>query len=137
MAPSILISISPSSTRTLAVREAKRGGTEYLLVSQATQKALPTRRVGTSATPKCRAGREGRVGRGGGRGWRWGGGGPGLRGGGAMHTNTGGLVEPLPRLPVEVGEVVEGAAREEVALDVLEGVFDLALALLVPRRQGY
>src|SRR5277367_1956780 len=53
----------------------------------------------------------------------------------AVHPHTRDLGEPPLRLPVDVVEIVKHPSREEVAFHVLEGVFDLAFALLVPRRE--
>src|ERR1700733_11311921 len=52
----------------------------------------------------------------------------------AVHAGARRLDEPFHGLPVEIVEIVKRPAREEVALHIAEGVFDLALSLLVPRR---
>src|SRR3989338_6576485 len=51
--------------------------------------------------------------------------------GGAVHPDVGDGVQPLPALLVEVVPGGEGAAGEEVVLEVVEGALDLAAAFLV------
>ena len=49
--------------------------------------------------------------------------------GGAMDAEVGDLVQPVPELAVQVVEIAETAALEEVLADVAEGPLDLALGL--------
>src|SRR4030066_241497 len=51
--------------------------------------------------------------------------------GGAVPPGVGHGVQPLPALLVEVGPGGEGAAGEEVVLEVVEGALDLATTFLV------
>src|SRR5277367_793174 len=53
----------------------------------------------------------------------------------AVHPHTRDLGEPRLPLPVEVVEIMKRPSRKEVAFHVLEGVFDLAFALLIARRK--
>src|SRR3972149_6439434 len=69
------------------------------------------------------------------RGWPGGSAGGGGRGGaaagGAVHPGVGDGVQPLPALLVEVVPGGEGAAGEEVVLEVVGGGVDLGAAFVV------